>query len=486
MTDSLWRDAPDEGESDEPDFLAEAPLHGEARTALFVDIQRVSDNPDDEVALAAIRENAARLSLPHCDVDLQLALFEAALGTKKAAQILSILFEAGLDPRATDDNGQTALMFAAARRDLEATRLLLPLSNARKKRHDSMAVDLAFGHYQRTNRQAETPESQQCLADLIEATPRAPNAASLWLPSFAKNGDIVLLRAVLASLDIDRASFWTSERSVSLLAAAASAESDSAECVDILLESGADPKLRHDNGQGETALIALAAFRHGTFTPGVSRLLEHIDPNATNDAGRTALMTAALSASNGLLRGLLPFSDANAVDHEGDTALSIAARASNVKALNLLLPATDLSWRDAKGRTVLEERLAAAMNNRRDEWECVDALSSTLSPQNAERMIRDLVAALLPRTAALAESAALAREAGLSSRTTRTGQEEGVSQESIQPQERLLSPNGLLGPLAAAPLQNAALAADSGSGLGLRAGPHSSPNAKTAKQKGRL
>jgi ankyrin repeat protein len=145
-----------------------------------------------------------------------------------------------------------------------------------------------------------------------------------------------------------------------------------AEAVKILLEHGADmsiiannyqikqnpPKFNNSNTPFSTAKIsynALGIAIQGNHVETIIALLEHIDVNAADHNGRTALMYASVSGFTETAKDLLEKgADMNIVDGNGHTALMHASANGHIETATVLLEkGADVNATDKYGFTAL-------------------------------------------------------------------------------------------------------------------------------------
>jgi ankyrin repeat protein len=268
------------------------------------------------------------------------------------------LLRAGADVNAEDGNGATPLVFAAAKGDLEITRLLLEHgANTRVMRQGIPASSLAQRH----------PE---VLALLLEAEGAAYFDA-------ARSGDMPALEAALdGGAGVDR----RNDEDRTALGLATENGHDAA--VALLLERGAEVAAR--DRYGRTPLMLAAAKGH---TAVVRRLLDRgADAHARNRWNQTPLLLAArgqarevadLLTAAGATLGLVEHiylcdgdraremlassADVNAAAPDGTTPLMAAAAVGDVDLMRLLLEhGADLNAATGLGATALATAVMAA------------------------------------------------------------------------------------------------------------------------------
>jgi len=142
-----------------------------------------------------------------------------------------------------------------------------------------------------------------------------------------------------------------------------------------LLERGADPNFRND--EGKTPLHDAAEY----CPEAIDTLIKYgADPNARDVGGFTPLHIAALEGSVEAAKALIPHADVNARDKEERMPLHLALEYNNCDVAMLLLQhGADPNARDGKGRTPLHLASAAG---------CVEVVK-TLLERGANPSIRD-------------------------------------------------------------------------------------------------
>jgi ankyrin repeat protein len=116
-----------------------------------------------------------------------------------------------------------------------------------------------------------------------------------------------------------------------------SVDADYSECIDVLLDCGANPNAI-DCRDGRAALMKAVALRHYNL---IEMLLKRgADVNAFNSSGScTPLMLAVLIQDADIIESLLRAgADINLTDHEGRTALDMAKQSNNIQIMNILSP----------------------------------------------------------------------------------------------------------------------------------------------------
>jgi uncharacterized protein len=125
-----------------------------------------------------------------------------------------------------------------------------------------------------------------------------------------------------------------------------SVDADCSECIDVLLDCGANLNAV-DCRDGRTPLMKAIALRHYTL---IEMLLERgADVNILNGSRTcTPLMLAVLTHDADIVERLLRAgADINLTDHEGRTALDLAKQSHNIQIVNILSPDEPKLGRDA-------------------------------------------------------------------------------------------------------------------------------------------
>ncbi len=132
------------------------------------------------------------------------------------------------------------------------------------------------------------------------------------------------------------------------------AEQRSVNCLEYMLECGADPD--HQDADGETALIQSVCFASHRFECTQALLVHGADPNLSEKSKNTALMYACALGHVDAVRALLEYdADPDRQDSEGSTALMEAAvNPHGAEVVRLLLQqGADPDLCDQDGRTAL-------------------------------------------------------------------------------------------------------------------------------------
>jgi len=347
---------------------------------------------------------------------------------------------------------RTPLMLAASMGHVEATKILLPVSDLGLR--DAHGLD-ALSH-------AATSESMEVL-NLILSAGASPAADSetgktpLHHAALSQRTEMVkrLLPMCdpnkkdtygatplhLACFDLaDVEPGWSKDTECARLLAAVSAidepnddnqtplhyavRHNRGDCVRVLLSAGADAGWRDKEGntpliaaaksgsveaiadllavsdasardkEGNTALLIAAAREEPEL---VSLLANREDAQMANRDGVTPLIQASMQGNIEAMRILAPFSDANAQTSEGNTALTHAFWSANAPGIDLLAPLTDRSGRDPEGRSFIER---AATQSNPDAWRF---LAPHLSGAELEEMALALMKKISPELGARME-----------------------------------------------------------------------------------
>jgi len=376
---------------------------------------------DDDAALAAIRPKVKANSLIQKEAGLKLTEFALVVATrKKALKPLLWLIETAQSDRVNvaeiaekSGLGRTPLMTAIRFGNEEATRALLPVSDAKavdqegvsalimaaERGRDAMVLDLL-------------PESDPLAAGkdgktaLMHCAVRGNfDAVKLLLPmSDAKAVDcngmsaIVLAAATGSGWAIDCVRILLPKSDPDAIQAAfmTAAGKGHTAIVELLLPL-CDPK--KPDFDGDTALILAAGHEDDNL---LTLLLPLSDAKAANKRGETALMAAAQEGLDQSVRRLLPLSDALAQNNDGDSALMRAASGGREKNVEALLPHSDASQRNKEGRTAFDEAEMTKMTAPRSVM--LDLLAETAPRERAEAIFAVLGAEAMPRWAARLEA----------------------------------------------------------------------------------
>lgn len=299
---------------------------------------------DDVIDL--LLKNGADINAPgfHQRTPLHMAI--------RNPMLLQYLLEKGADLEAEDDEKMTPLLHACVTNPPAQTFDILLKNGADIHRVDIVgrnALELAL--YSGTEQGAEIL--------LKNGFPTAKSRIStndFELHRAARGGYVTLLSLLLQQENVDIEQ--KNGRGKSPLACAIFAEQS--ECVELLLNHGADPcssgpcacpKVHFDPlvivaARESTADILLCLIKHGA------------DANIRNHHNNTALMIAAEIGNRGCLEALLDITgiDVDAVDDDGDTALICAAIRGHFEITRLLLGRKDVDReiKNKKGQTARE------------------------------------------------------------------------------------------------------------------------------------
>jgi len=237
-------------------------------------------------------------------------------------EIVRTLLDAGADPDIICTDGGTALIVAAGHRDgrAEIVRLLLdagadPIA-PRMRGRTALEWAIVYGEYESVPIVLSASRAAGLPADVESRL--LSRAQYRW-------DDLQPLVAKLVSIDEAESEIQRAARG------------GSASVLLTLLEAGADPATRDDDGW---APLHWAAGMEGD-EPRTRVLLDAgADPNAVSDSGFTPLMAATQTGDLARVRMLLEAgAEPNAVDKNGRSALHMAAWRAGEEMIRLLLEA---------------------------------------------------------------------------------------------------------------------------------------------------
>ena len=293
------------------------------------------DSPTPEAARSALDE-------------LGIAYTPASFLERVRAEDVSavrLFIAAGMDIHTRDDEGTTALMYAAWEGHVEVVRILAEQwvaeagADAQDDDGTTVLMWVALGG---------DVEMARILLDKGADIHAQNNSSRTVLMYGARGGDVEVVRFLLEnSADLNAQD--TSDQSALMYAA----WGGDVEVVRLLLENGAD--LNAQDASDRPVLI-WAAF--GGDVEVVRLLLaKGADINAQDDDGTTALMYAAWGGDAEVVRLLLENSaDLNTQNNHGTTALIEAADEGHVEVVRLLLEnGADANAQDDEGTTALME-----------------------------------------------------------------------------------------------------------------------------------
>ncbi len=274
----------------------------------------------DITAIAASLKNASFLESK--DEDGNTPLMHAAFYLD--AKSIELCLKNGADPNATNKTGATALMWAVS--DVEKVRVLLKHGANANAASDTGNTPLIIA--------SEQYGSADVLKELlrqgadVRATSRDGESP---VRAAARAGDVEALRVLLAhGADVNVVNRTTYSGSADVSALMIAAEFGHLDCVELLLEKGADVQFASESGNA----LHFAAL---TDRKDIGRLLieRGVNVNTTgkrivsfrNDPGFTPLMYAAMTERNdpALVQLLIDRgANVNARASSGETALSLA------------------------------------------------------------------------------------------------------------------------------------------------------------------
>ena len=271
----------------------------------------------------------------------------------------------------SDQEGMTALMYAAQNERTAIVELLLPQSDASARdNYGRTALD-----YLRRSIQSEDGSHAQIEKLLQPVTSdygyhesrlKKDIQGRIFIKA-AEAGDLDRLRNMLIS-EKERQTegpernlySWTID---SLLLVARTNEYESTalmiaaqkghtKCVELLLEYGSQP-LRRDR-QGNSALMFAAAGKTQSHRECVRLLLSKGHVDAKNKDGSSALFKSLKYRGDGCFEELFKFARHDFTNKSGETPLMLAAAAGHVLAVKLLLPTSNSKARDSEGKSALD------------------------------------------------------------------------------------------------------------------------------------
>jgi ankyrin repeat protein len=149
-------------------------------------------------------------------------------------------------------------------------------------------------------------------------------------------GNLKYIKDLLDFGHFDIDVIWSDEDGIEWSFLLLASELDKWEIVKVLLDAGADPNLKHEDG--DTALIWASMYGHSQV---VQVLLSHpkTDPNIQNQYRHTALMIASERGRSQVVEELLkhPNIDPNLQNSRGSTALYFASERGHSQVVKALL-----------------------------------------------------------------------------------------------------------------------------------------------------
>jgi ankyrin repeat protein len=292
----------------------QSPRNDQSRT-LFARIRE----GDSKTITASLKNHSL---LESKDEDGNTPLMQAAFYLD--AKLIERFLKNGADPNATNQAGATALMWAVS--DIQKVRVLLKHGAKANAVSDAGNTPLIIASHQYG--------SADVLKELLGhgADVRATNRdGESPVRAAARTGDAEALRVLLAhGADVNAVSRTTYSGSAEVSALMIAAQFGHLDCVDLLLEKGADANFTSESGNA----LHFAAFKD---RKDIGRLLieRGADVNTTgkritsfrNNPGFTPLMYAAMTERNdpALVQFLIDRgANVNARTSSGDMALSVA------------------------------------------------------------------------------------------------------------------------------------------------------------------
>ena len=254
----------------------------------------------------------------------QAKLFESAI-LEGNPEIVALLIERGYPPEVQDDSGNTPLMYAAGKGNIEVLRLLIRHGASI---HRASLTETPFMRAVARDR----PDTVRFLANQGAEVNGRVNGGETALFLVVREGNSRMLDLLLGfKVDINAETRfgWTP-----LMEASIQGQTETARR---LLAEGADPN--REDALGRTALMLAAGARYPEL---VTLLLEAgADVDARAADGQTALMHAVRRPANEAVirRLILAGAQTQVPDAEGRTPLSLARSSGNAHYTGLLLSA---------------------------------------------------------------------------------------------------------------------------------------------------
>mmetsp|Transcript_116837 Transcript_116837/g.330563 ORF Transcript_116837/g.330563 Transcript_116837/m.330563 type:complete len:852 (-) Transcript_116837:147-2702(-) len=355
------------------------------------------------------------LLLAELDADLEGAesptpVMLAALEGHEACLRTLASRRAQLDAR--DRFGRTAAMLAAQTGYSECLKTLSAYdADLNIKDSDGQSVAMAYlvstGDLLRLDARYPSSPCSMVQRSLEETWSSLPSMAPPRWHASARSGDLRWLRIVH-----EKGRFCVDARDDDARTASAlAAEAGHEDCLQFLLDVGANPRKRLKGGR----TLAMTAAMDGHYSCLRVLLQYHADAGAEDDAGRTATMLACIGGHDACAQLLLKQECGramlNAKDKTGSTAASVAAHYGHEGCLRLLIDMrADLESRDREGKTAATAAAASAHFTPNAHGNCLQLLAERGADFLAERRTDglnalqiyelrngfDVVAALLP------------------------------------------------------------------------------------------
>ncbi|PRZ56449.1 ankyrin repeat protein [Paraburkholderia fungorum] len=321
------------------------------------------------------------------------------------------------DAEAQDEIGATALMWAARHNFAECVSLLLPASDARAEDQNG---DTALMWAVENLEHVSGLESVRLLSGRGAAL-IANGEGETPLMLAARRGDVECVKELLPVSDL-AAQDLESEMTALHWAAhagrlqwggyyrgsATGLDERQAQVIELLAPKS---DLAARTLCGKTPLL-IAAERGSASA--IAALIERSDLAAADHSGRTALHYAA-EADPALptvcLRAIIAGSNPAACTRDGETALMLAARRGNAAALAELLPLSDPTALNGHGRTALGEAI------REQNSKCADLLAPVSAPKEAAKALKKFGAEEMPRFMQFKEAKVIEKAAAQGAKT---------------------------------------------------------------------